>query len=268
MPRLNSRTLLSGPGMTLTRVACDGTDARRPVEERLDGARVLVTLTGRYVFRGKHVRAVASPAVALLLPDGVNYEIAHPHGEGDVTLAIGGTLAARIADSGPEARPLSTRGYVGIQRALAELASAESKSELARLAVEEEFCLALSPLPDPPSEATARDRERAAAIAHEVELRFDEPLPLAELAAAAGVSLFEACRVFRRVRGTTIHAYQRALRLRHALALLIETRIPLAELAVAAGFANQGHLGNRFRAEFGITPGRSRQSSGLRVIAG
>lgn len=268
MPRLDSRELLSAPGVTLARVACDGADARRPVEERLDGARVLVPLTGRYLFRGRHVRAVASPAMALFLPDGVSYEIAHPHGEGDVSLTIGGALAARLADSGPPARPLSTAAYVGIQRALSELASGESERGLDRLAVEERLCLALAPGPNPPRGATARDRERAAAIAHEVELRFDEPLPLAGLAASAGVSVFEACRVFRRARGTTIHAHQRALRLRHALALLLETRMPLAELAVTAGFANQGHLGNRFRAEFGVTPGRVRRPGGLRALAG
>lgn len=264
MPRLRYRELFHASGLTLTRVACDGVDAARPAEERVESARVIVPLAGRFLFRDRSARAVASPAVALFLPDEAAYEIAHPHGEGDVNVTLRGELAARLVDAGPVARRLPAAGYVQLQALLAALA--ESAPE--RLELEEELCLALAPEPVTPERASPRDAERAAAIAHEVELRFDEALPLTDLAVRAEVSLFEACRLFRRARGTTIHAHRKQLRLRHALALLLETRMPLAEVAVTAGFANQGHFGNLFRAEFGVSPGRLRKPGGLRALAG
>lgn len=267
MPRLRYRELFDASGLTLTRVECDGVDAPRPAEERVERARVVVPLVGRFLFRDRSARAVASPAVALFLPDDASYEIAHPHGEGDVNVTVRGELATRLVEAGPVARPLGARGYVRLHTALAALAT-PSGAPPDRLELEEEICLALAPEPNGPERSVARDRERAAAIAHEVELRFDEPLPLAELASRAGVSLFEACRVFRRARGTTIHAHQRRMRLRHALALVLETRMPLAEVAVTAGFANQGHFGNLFRAEFGVAPGRVRKPGGLRALTG
>jgi len=72
------------------------------------------------------------------------------------------------------------------------------------------------------------------------------------------VSLFHACRLFRRATGSTIHRFHEELRLRHALARVLDTDEPLARIAVALGFANQGHFGNRFRRRFGVAPGAAR----------
>jgi AraC family transcriptional regulator len=127
-----------------------------------------------------------------------------------------------------------------------------------RLAVEETLHFALASQEDRGG-VSPRDRATAEAIAYAVDLRFDEHLTLDELAEIAGISVFHACRAFRRVRNTSIHRYQQTVRLRHALALLRDTSRPLAQVAVDTGFANQGHLGNAFHRRFGVTPARARR---------
>ena len=108
------------------------------------------------------------------------------------------------------------------------------------------------------------DQTIAARITAFIAEHYDQPLRLAALADAARVSPHHACRAFRRATGRTIHAHHEDVRLRHALALVLDTERPLAEVAAATGFANQGHLGNRFRRRFGTSPGRARRTGVLR----
>jgi transcriptional regulator GlxA family with amidase domain len=126
------------------------------------------------------------------------------------------------------------------------------------LAVEEMVSWTLRPL-HAPAPAAGRDREVAGAIAHLIDLRFDERMTLSELAGAAGVRVFHACRAFRRAIGTSIHRYRQTVRLWHALALLRDTAWPISRIAAEAGFANQGHLTNLFRRRFGATPAQARE---------
>ena len=109
--------------------------------------------------------------------------------------------------------------------------------------------------------SSARDRAIADMIAYTVDLRFNEHLALTELSAAASVSVFHACRAFRRAIDMSIHRYQQTVRLRHALAMVLETSVPLARIAVDTGCANQGHLGNVFHRRFGLTPARLRRNT-------
>src|SRR3990172_9130305 len=76
--------------------------------------------------------------------------------------------------------------------------------------------------------APARAHAVAASIAAMIERRSDESLSLKQLAGAAGVSVYSACRAFRRVHGTTIHRHHVEIRLGRALALVRDTQLPLA----------------------------------------
>jgi len=134
--------------------------------------------------------------------------------------------------------------------------------------VEEDLALALGSAERPAANAPRRDRAIAEAVRYTIDLWHDSRLGLADLAAAAGVSVFHACRAFRRATGNSIHRHRQETRLRHALALLLDTELPLAQVALEAGFSNQGHLGNRFRRRFGLTPGAARTSEGRRFLLG
>jgi AraC-like DNA-binding protein len=85
--------------------------------------------------------------------------------------------------------------------------------------------------------------------------RWDQPVPLHELAAVAGLSRFELARRFAAQVGLPAHAYQTGLRVNRARAMLRAGRAP-AEVAVACGFADQAHLTRTFRRIVGVPPGR------------
>lgn len=260
MPRLAATPLFVTDGLHLRRVNCDGVDEPRPAEECSDGARLIVVLHGRFTFEDSRMRAVASPSTALFLEDGHRYRIQHLDG-GDVCVALQGEICTALA-GGPTARAVSAGGYVTIHTLAAALASGQLAP---RVAVEETLCGALEPLHSTHRARRARDRDLAASIAYRLERDVDARLTLPAIVAGSGVSLFHACRVFRRETGFTIHRYHQEVRLRHALALLLDTNAPVAYIAVSLGFANQAHLTNLFRRRFGTTPALARRTGEVRV---
>ncbi|WP_163992085.1 helix-turn-helix transcriptional regulator [Pyxidicoccus caerfyrddinensis] len=258
MPRLHASPLLRETDLQLFRVTCDGHDAPRLKDESSDSESLVLALHGRFQFRDARTRAVVGPGTGLLMRAHNPCQISHPHGGGDACLSVRGPWVRRFVDPATATFSVSAEAYVRLQAVLARVARSEP---VERLQVEEALCLTVSRSePRATSSApTARERNLAGALAHEVSLRFDERLSLEDLAQGAGVSVFHACRVFRRVMGTGIHQHQQEVRLRHALALLLDTRLPLAEVALEAGFANQGHLGNAFMRRYGRTPGAARK---------
>jgi AraC-like DNA-binding protein len=84
--------------------------------------------------------------------------------------------------------------------------------------------------------------------------RWDQPVPLAELAGVAGLSRFELIRRFREQNGLTPHAFQRDLRIDRARAMLGDG-VPVAAVAAACGFADQPHLSRVFKRLVGVAPG-------------
>ncbi|NES16300.1 MULTISPECIES: AraC family transcriptional regulator [Micromonospora] len=85
----------------------------------------------------------------------------------------------------------------------------------------------------------------------------DTSADLPTLAARFAVSREAVIRRFTRETGLTPHAFRVIARLNVARRLLRAGVAP-AEAAARAGFADQSHLGRRFRAAFGTTPGRYR----------
>lgn len=98
--------------------------------------------------------------------------------------------------------------------------------------------------------------QRAIAL---LQARHDQPLRLAELAQAAGLSPNQLTRVFRAHTGLTPHAYLTDLRLQRSRALLRQSRLPLAEVALASGFADQAHWQRLWRRQHASTPGAYRR---------
>ena len=258
MPRFHRHELHASEGLRIGRVLCDGVDRPPPREEVFDSPRIIVALSGCFAVRGPDVRAVVDPTCALLVAAGGELVISHPRGHGDVCVAVtgrvAGWMAAAIADRGHTVatRALGVAAYAQL-RALDRHLESDGAAEPG--AVEELFCAALAPAPAPAP--SRRDRAIVEGIAHELAIRFDERLRLDHLAARVGVSVFHACRVFRRVAGTSIHRYRLELRLRHALAAILDGD-RLADVALATGFASQAHLTTCFGRRFGVTPARAR----------
>lgn len=105
--------------------------------------------------------------------------------------------------------------------------------------------------------APAARRAVAAAQAYARE-HYQQPLTVAEVAAAAGVSASHLHRSFRAETGSTLVAFVHGLRLAAAAALLRDTDETVLAVAHAVGFASQSHLTRLFTRQFGCAPGRYR----------
>ena len=79
-------------------------------------------------------------------------------------------------------------------------------------------------------------------------------VPLADLAAIAGIGTFRLLRAFRKVHGVPPHRYQLAMRIERAKRLIQDQAGPLAAIAVETGFADQSHLTRNFNRWAGVTP--------------
>jgi AraC-like DNA-binding protein len=153
--------------------------------------------------RGRHA---VDPTRALILAPGDPFTIRHPAGP-DTCLSIRGPIVAALAERGSRHLPIDASTHAAITSACRAGDAFALAEALASLDPDE---------PEP-------DRDLAHALAHELRLRFADPAPLSEIAAAAHTTVFHACHVFRRTTGTTLHSYRREVRLRHALAMLIDS---------------------------------------------
>ena len=91
-----------------------------------------------------------------------------------------------------------------------------------------------------------------------LQARHGERVPLAELAAVAGVSRYQLIRQFRAQFGMTPHAYQLDIRINHARRLLRRGDTP-ADVAQQLGFVDQSHFHRAFRQRVALTPGAYRR---------
>ncbi len=95
---------------------------------------------------------------------------------------------------------------------------------------------------------------------------FRRAASLDELARAAGSSVFQLCRAFRRELGTTVHRYRNQLRLRRSLELVADGGSDLSRVAFDLGFSSHSHFTAAFRQAFAITPSEFRRAASSRRI--
>ncbi|WP_138735197.1 helix-turn-helix domain-containing protein [Modestobacter excelsi] len=100
-----------------------------------------------------------------------------------------------------------------------------------------------------------------AAVRSVMEERLADPVPLAELAATAGLSVSQFSRQFKARTGQAPHRFLLGLRVDHACRLLRTGTTPIAEIALRCGFSHQEHLTRVMRAHLDTTPGALRRGS-------
>lgn len=86
------------------------------------------------------------------------------------------------------------------------------------------------------------------------------PLSLAEMAVAAGLSVTQFTRAFRRHTGNTPHNYIVRRRMDRAVSILRDKRISVAETADSVGYSTPAHFVATFRSAMGVTPAAFRDA--------
>lgn len=86
------------------------------------------------------------------------------------------------------------------------------------------------------------------------DARYFEPLDVADLAAAAGLSKAHFSREFRRAFGESPHAYLLTRRLERAAALLRNTDRSVADVCLSVGLQSIGSFTTSFSRAFGLSP--------------
>lgn len=87
-----------------------------------------------------------------------------------------------------------------------------------------------------------------------MEQTVENPLPRAELAALAGLSIRQLERLFRKHLDRSIDQHYLGLRLEHARALLRQTSLSVLETAMACGFTSASHFSRCYRDRYGTSP--------------
>jgi AraC-like DNA-binding protein len=107
--------------------------------------------------------------------------------------------------------------------------------------------------PIPPARHLLRAKDLA-------DSRFSEPLEVADLARAAGLSPAHFSREFRRAFGESPHAYLLTRRLERAASMLRTTDRSVADICVTVGLTSVGSFTTSFSRLFGRSPTAYRAS--------
>jgi AraC-like DNA-binding protein len=99
----------------------------------------------------------------------------------------------------------------------------------------------------PPARHLLRARDLA-------DARYAEPLDVAEMASAAGLSRAHFIREFQRAFGESPHAYLLTRRLERAAALLRNTDRQVADICLSVGLSSLGSFTTSFTRMFGVSP--------------
>ncbi len=94
-----------------------------------------------------------------------------------------------------------------------------------------------------------------------MEQTVEEPLPCAQIARRAGLSMRRMQRLFEKALGTTPVRHYQFIRLTKAHALLQQTDLSVTEIAVSAGFGSLEHFCRIYRRQFGCRPRDDRRQS-------
>lgn len=109
------------------------------------------------------------------------------------------------------------------------------------------------------SERTGARNPRVLDVIAAMEANLESPLPLAELAEVAGLSLRQLERLFGAELGMRPGLYYRQLRLKRARHLVLQTGMSMMQVAVATGFSSATHFAKAYGAMHGVAPSKDRE---------
>ncbi len=109
--------------------------------------------------------------------------------------------------------------------------------------------------------ATLGNDRRVASVITRMHAEYAEPLSVADLARAAGMSRFHFARLFRRNTGKSPRDYLQEVRLAEAARRLEREHESIAAVAVAVGIGDAPRFSRQFRRAYGVAPAQYRRGA-------
>lgn len=265
-------TIFQGDGWRLADILCSADASDPSFEEQHDYVSIALVMAGAFSYRSSAGSGDLCSGSVLLGSPRTHFSCNHQHGAGDRCIAfqfsperyeelLASLGAAKAGMIFPRvALPVSSRGAALFARTEA-LASGHARGTAHELAlctvswvIEALGRMARDRTPTP-----AQSRSMLA-VARAIDEDVSAEHSLRTLAALASMSPFHFIRCFKRVVGTTPHAYVRIARLRAAGRLLCAPNLPIASVAFEVGFQDLSVFNHAFRQTFGVTPRQLRAS--------
>ena len=266
-------TIFHGEGWRLADILCSADASDAAFEEQHDYVSIALVMAGAFSYRSSAGSSDLCSGSVLLGSPRTRFSCTHKHGAGDRCIAFQFSPecydqllalfgAAQAGASFPRvALPISTRGTALFARteAFASGHATGSAHELALSTVSwvmealDRLGRARSPTP--------AQTQAMFAVARAIDEDVSGDHSVRTLAALASMSPFHFIRCFKRVVGTTPHAYVRIARLREAGRMLCDPNLPIASVAFDVGFQDLSVFNHAFREVFGMTPRQLRQAT-------
>lgn len=215
-----------------------------------------------YVFHAAGGTA-RSGRFGLLLP-GATAEIDHPEPLDLLAIAYDRPSAVDLRCAAPGCS-LTDRGVRVLAQELRRVLREEDAADLRYVEALAEGLLAraasVAVAPAPRAATQPLPPQKVRRLVDHIEHNLDHGLPVAELAALAGLSRPHFTRAFQAALGESPHRFVLRRRLAAARQLLDRGAADLATVAVRCGFSSHAHLSSAFRAEFGISPSAYRRAA-------
>ena len=258
------------------------TQREQPYQAAFDGARshlVILHRDGPVTVRRGHLGLTSARTVA---PGGF---FVHPAGK-ELTVELGGPLDTvhvylddAVLQQGHDGPPVELAEELGVADPLLEQLVLALDGVLrqwepsARTYVDQVGSMLAGQLarrhgtrrpparPDDRARPAGLSERQLARVRELLEERLGEPVPLADMAAAAGLSVSHFSRQFKARVGQAPHQYLLRMRLDAAVRLLRGRTMPIAAVADSCGFTHQEHLTRVMRRQLRTTPAAVRRDA-------
>lgn len=87
-----------------------------------------------------------------------------------------------------------------------------------------------------------------------IDLHYDEPCPIIDLARKAGINQMKLKNGFKELFNTTVFGYLSDVRMQEAKRLLLDEKMYVGEVADRVGYKYPHHFTAAFRKRFGVLP--------------
>jgi len=264
--------IFQGEGWRIADILCSADASDAAFEEQHDYVSIALVVAGAFSYRSSAGSSDLCSGSMLLGSPRTSFSCTHEHGAGDRCIAFqfspecydellalfgaakAGAIFPRVA------LPISTRGAALFARAEA-FASGQATGSAHELALSTVSWIfeALDRL-GRASSPTPAQAQAMLAVARAIDEHVSGDHSVRTLALRASMSPFHFIRCFKRVVGTTPHAYVRIARLRAAGRMLCGSNLPIATVAFDVGFQDLSVFNHAFREAFGMTPRQLRES--------